>query len=115
MKATRPKFHDPFQINFAVTGVPWIYLRSRRNPGMKLFTRNVFLATLGFAVLNAGKATVVGYPPPTDVETFLPYYPTLFALSLVYAWAFKYVWLKLDEKFEEDAEVYEPREWTEED
>lgn len=80
---------------------------------MKLLTRNVFLATMGFAVLNAGKATVVGYPPPTAAEGFLPYYPVLLALSLLYAWVFKFFWLKLDEHFEESGEVYEPREWSE--
>lgn len=77
---------------------------------MKLFTRNVLFATLGFSVLNAGKATFVGFPPPTGAEAVSPYYPTLLLLSLAYAWVFKYVWLKLDDQFEE-GEQYVGREW----
>ncbi len=79
---------------------------------MKLFTPKVFLATLGFMLLNAGKATLAGYPFPAESAELAVYLATLFVLSLVYAWAFKYAWLKMDEYFEGgEGEEYVGREW----
>lgn len=79
---------------------------------MKLFSSKVLLATLGFMLLNAGKATLAGYPVPMDSMELAVYLPTLFVLSLVYAWVFKYVWLKMDEHFEgTEGEEYVGREW----
>lgn len=79
---------------------------------MKLFTRNVLLATLVFMAVNAGKAAVVDVTPPEEASALAVYLGTLFVLSLGYAWVFKFVWLKLDEHLESEGEEYEPNEWS---
>ncbi|MFP4632782.1 MAG: hypothetical protein ACLFMT_05025 [Halobacteriales archaeon] len=78
---------------------------------MELLTRNVALAALGFAALNAGKATALGYAPPWPPSPgAVPYYVVLVALSLVYAWVFKYAWLRMDDYFE-SGDGYVAPEW----
>ena len=80
---------------------------------MKLFTRNVALATLAFCVVNGLKAAAFGFTPPIgDRPAMAQYLAVLVVMSLLYAWVFKLVWLKMDDYFE-SADGYVGPEWEE--